>query len=178
MWEGEAVIVDLDTRKWGDRPHYRMNTELLGHDEHGAWLGLPVGSPYSGPNGAGELEHGFVGLIPEDSWWIASFWAGHPETDVYVDITTTAIWKTESHLVVVDLDLDVIRYRDGRTELVDEDEFEEHRVVLGYPVDVVDQARATAEEMLSLVAGRREPFDEVGRRWLMRLPAQLGTLER
>jgi hypothetical protein len=29
-----------------------------------------------------------------------------------------------------------------------------------------------------LVAGRREPFDEVGRRWLMRLPAQLGTLER
>jgi len=170
MWEGEAVIVDLDVRKWGDQPHYRMNTELLGRDEYGAWLGLTAGTPYSGPNGAAELEHGFISLIPDDTWWIASFWDGHPETDVYVDITTATTWRTESHLVVIDLDLDFIRYRDGRTELLDEDEFEEHQIVLGYPADVITQARATADEMLSSVAQRHEPFDEVGDRWLAKLP--------
>ena len=36
---------------------------------------------------------------------------------------------------MVDLDLDVIRMRDGRIILDDEDEFEEHQVRYAYPPD-------------------------------------------
>ncbi len=59
------MIVDLDVRKWGDRPQYRMGTELLGRDDHGTWLGLPTGNAYVGPSGPGVLENGSITVVPE-----------------------------------------------------------------------------------------------------------------
>jgi len=44
----------------------------------------------------------------------------------------------------VDLDLDVIRTFSGETKLLDEDEFEEHQIELGYPEVLVVQAREVA----------------------------------
>jgi predicted RNA-binding protein associated with RNAse of E/G family len=161
------VIVDCDMRKWVDRPHWRFDTELLGRDEHGTWLGARIGTTYTGPRGAGAWQHNFVVLVPEDRWWIAS-WndVQQPEIEVYVDITTAPRWLNEGVVTAIDLDLDVARLRDGRVELWDEDEFEEHRVRFAYPQDVVDRASATAQEVITAVEGRDEPFGEVGARWL------------
>lgn len=167
-WDAtNAMIVDLDTRKWGNRPHWRFPSRLLGQDVHGVWLGLPVGTPYTGPRGAGQLEHGFVTLVPPKEFWIASFQASsHPETDLYVDITTHAEWLTDAHVTVVDLDLDVIRFKDGRMHLDDEDEFAEHQMVYDYPPDVIERAESTARQLMRDVAGRREPFGDASACWL------------
>ena len=67
---------------------------------------------------------------------------------------------------MVDLDLDVIRTRDGDLLLDDEDEFDQHRVLLGYPADVVELARGTAERLMMAGAAGHEPFGEAGGRWL------------
>jgi hypothetical protein len=66
----------------------------------------------------------------------------------------------------VDLDLDVIRYRNGKVLLDDEDEFAEHQVTLGYPEDVIEKALATAKWLMDAVEQRREPFGAAGRPWL------------
>jgi hypothetical protein len=171
MGEEQALIVDLDLRKWGGRPHYRHAAELLGSDEHGTWLGVRAGTPFTGPNGLGEMPGAFVLAVRDDAWWFPSFWEPGPGLDfeVYVDVTTLPRWLNDGHLTAIDLDLDVIRRVDGTVFLDDEDEFEEHLVLFGYPDVVIDKARTTARWLMDAVASEREPFGSASRRWMERL---------
>lgn len=166
----KPLIVDCDFRKWGDAAHWRFETTLLGRDEHGTWLRNTPPTPFTGPRGAGEWAHSFAILVPNSEWWVASFnaKAGWKATDVevYVDVTTVPTWPDPSHMTVIDLDLDVIRQFDGHVYVDDEDEFDEHRVKFGYPDEVVEQALRTTTELVEATEQRREPFGEVGRRWL------------
>jgi protein associated with RNAse G/E len=59
---------------------------------------------------------------------------------------------------LVDLDFDVIVWRDRSVELVDEDEFEQHRVELGYPDELVAAARAESARVFEQVAAGVPPF--------------------
>lgn len=158
-------------RKWDGYPTYRFEADPLGRDEYGTWLGLPTPTPYKGPKGPGTWKHSSVILVPETEWWIASF---NDERDpkgveLYIDVTTASEWVAESLFRTIDLDLDVVRYFDGRLKLKDTDEFEERRVKLGYPDHVVRRAREEAESLMQAVEARQEPFDGVGRRWLEKL---------
>ena len=69
----------------------------------------------------------------------------------------------------VDLDLDVIQGTTGRIWVDDEDEFAAHRVALGYPDEVVEQAVTSCQEVLTAVTGHAAPFDGAHRDWLARL---------
>jgi predicted RNA-binding protein associated with RNAse of E/G family len=155
-------------RKWGGKPHYRFEVDLLGRDDHGTWLAGRPPVPFEGPEYPGEFLQRFAILVPDDRWWVASFNEEGPHTDieVYVDITTPAEWTSESHVTIVDIDLDIVLQRDGRLYIDDEDEFEDHIVEYAYPADLVDNARRTATEMLDVVRARGEPFGDVFRRWL------------
>ena len=61
----------------------------------------------------------------------------------------------------------MVRWRaDGRIEIADEDELEEHTALYGYPDDIVQRARATAAEIRDAMSARSEPFGAVGWAWL------------
>ncbi|MBX3065961.1 MAG: DUF402 domain-containing protein [Anaerolineae bacterium] len=64
----------------------------------------------------------------------------------------------DSELRWIDLDLDVRIFADGRYEILDEDEFEEHRLKYGYPKDVQEKAQSAVQEILDLARRRQEPF--------------------
>jgi uncharacterized protein len=159
------VIVDCDHRKWPDRPHWRFPAHILDRDEHGTWLVTEPPTPFTGPK-TGVWTHRFVTLVPEDEWWLASFYDTLTDSElafeIYVDISTPARWLTPQHVQSVDLDLDVIHFPDGRTLIDDEDEFIEHQKLYGYPDDIITRARDTADRMLELVASRAEPFGRAG----------------
>lgn len=164
--------VDCDFKKWGDRQHYRFDLDRLGRDEHGTWLAArPPVTVTAGPRAPFDMPQTFVTVIPDDDWWIATFYAPlHAEIDIYVDITTPANWVSETHVTSIDLDLDVVRYRvDGRIEIVDEDELEEHTTLYGYPDEIVGRAKDAAEEIVDAMSERREPFDEAGWAWLAKV---------
>jgi uncharacterized protein len=161
--------IDCDLRKWDGSSHYRFGADLLGRDDHGTWVGCRPPTPFTGPDGPGEFPYGFVILLPTDGWWVASFNDMGSTIHTYVDIATPPTWPSATHVTFVDLDLDVIRYHDGRLLLDDEDEFEEHLVHYRYPDDVIATARRTATELMDAVASRREPFGTVGERWLATL---------
>ncbi|MGN6721686.1 MAG: DUF402 domain-containing protein, partial [Marmoricola sp.] len=112
-----------------------------------------------------------VVLVPHDDWWLATFYdddARRP-VDTYVDITTPAIW-TDDAVTCVDLDLDVVRRVDGSVFVDDEDEFAEHQHSLGYPSDVIAQARASATTVLRGVEADEIPFNRaVAARWIAKL---------
>ena len=81
----------------------------------------------------------------------------------YVDMTTPAAWD---HAVVraVDLDLDVVERLDHTVFVDDEDEFASHQVEFGYPTEIVDLARSSADIVLTALTRHLPPFDGSARR--------------
>jgi hypothetical protein len=124
--------------KWGGRRHHGAELVYLGADEHGDWLGDPVGNAWSGGPASFTSVTDNVLVVPRDRAHTAMFYEPHPEQEfeLYVDITTVPRWEGLV-ATAVDLDLDVIRLFDGSWFVDDEEEFAEHRVALGYPAEVV-----------------------------------------
>ncbi len=166
-------MVRVQMEKWGGQLHWHFSMEHLGRDEHGVWLaGAPGTVLQRGSEPPRVKPDAWVLLVPPSARWIAS-WNDEAGPEVYVDVTLPPEWRNGT-LVAVDLDLDVVRERDGTVALLDEDEFAEHQVQFGYPLDVIEEAERTATWLMDAVAARTEPFDRIGPRWLARaacLPA-------
>lgn len=160
---------DYASEKWGGHPHYRGLAHHIGDDEHGSWLWGPAGRTiYRGDVELFVTEFASLTLVPENGWWAAAWWPGHGDIDVYVNINTPAAWRTDT-LTCVDLDLDVIRFRDGRVEVVDREEFDLHKERYGYPADLIDSAETAASAVFDLVVRYVTPFDGVAAQlWLER----------
>lgn len=140
----------------------------LGTDEAGIWLLAPKGAEASyAARGPAPLPVNFLTLVPHATGWIATWMWGNDaiDIDVYVDVVGDPRWVSATELRVIDLDLDVIRRRNGHVSLDDEDEFLENVTLRRYPADVVQRARATAGELVEAVAQRRPPFGNESQQW-------------
>jgi uncharacterized protein len=167
-------LIQVDQRKWPDREHYQFEVSLLGRDAYGTWVIAAAGTVVRrGSDEPWPMPGGFVGLVPDDEWWVASFYSAHPEVDIYVDIGTPPVWKGR-RLTYIDLDLDVIRRLNGTVQIIDEDEFEENRIAHSYPQEMVDGARAAADHVARLIRNSSEPFGSVFMEWVAKVdPARL-----
>jgi hypothetical protein len=164
--------VRVVTTKWVERPHWEFDAVHLGSDEHGDWLGLPVGTHLARPGAAFDTETDQVVLVPCGLWWIATFHAPGYRVATYVDMTTPPVWSsTHAGLRVgaVDLDLDVVELADGTVYVDDEDEFAEHRVEHRYPAEVVTGAEESCAQVADAVRRAVAPFDGSARAWLARV---------
>ena len=185
MEPGTPIRVEMT--KWGERPHWQFAGTYLGADEHGEWLGFPQGTHNHRPGNEFHARVDAVTLVPTGGWYAATFQAPGIWCDIYVDIATPGEW--DGHVLrAVDLDLDVVRLADplpddardaavtaGRTAgeifVDDEDEFAEHQVAYGYPVDVIAAAQASCDAVLEAVRTGAAPYDGSHQRWLDLLSA-------
>jgi protein associated with RNAse G/E len=162
--------VDLVLRKFDGRPHRWVTARLLGDDEYGTWLGTPRGTVVHyayGSRPTGRTRADAVRLLPSDGWWMAMFLADPDVRELYCDVISPPVWTAAGEITVIDLDIDVIRYRaDKRVVVEDEDEFEEHRATLGYPPEVVAGALAGAASLRAALLRDEEPFAGHYRGWL------------
>ena len=79
-------------------------------------------------------------------------------------------------MTTADLDLDVIRFVDGRVEVVDRDEFELHQRRYGYPEDLVAEAERATATAYERVVARMPPFDGfAARAWIERARTEAGV---
>ncbi|GAA5032565.1 hypothetical protein GCM10023258_31650 [Terrabacter aeriphilus] len=161
--------------KWGGGRHWEWDGHYLGSDEHGHWWFAPAGTRCARPGVEFVEPSGWVSLAPHEGAYVAGFYPGHREISVYVDMTTEPVWRRreatggpEWEVTMVDLDLDVVLTRDGHLFVDDEDEFDQHRVELGYPAEVVELAERWRDVVLAAVAAGDEPFGTVGHAWLRR----------
>ncbi|HEX6500376.1 MAG TPA: DUF402 domain-containing protein [Micromonosporaceae bacterium] len=151
--------------KYDGTPHRSYPARLVARRPEGSWLLVAAGTVATLAGGDAVREEAYTLLVPSDAWWTAMFNAAPRRTEVYCDITTPAIWG-EGEVSLVDLDLDVRRRRTGEIELLDEDEFAEHRARYGYPDQVVAQARAAAHWLVGALGDGTEPFASAYRPWL------------
>ena len=99
-----------------------------------------------------------VELYFEDRWYNVWHFPDDPTHLWYCNVALPASFDGKT-LRWVDLDIDIRCYRDGVPEVLDEDEFEQHRVELGYPAEIVEGALAARDEALRLARERAFPFD-------------------
>ncbi len=163
MKAGDPVIVEY--RKWGDLPHWRYEMRRVGQDKRGVWLGGQAGTPARrGGEDPVSIEHPFVQLIAPTAWW-SPIWNSEGEIAVYVDVVEPAVWE-DGLVRMIDLDLDVIRRRDGSVAVLDEDEFTENSAA--YPEYVVSTVRAAVARLVMALEADEEPFCDEGPGWLER----------
>ena len=163
--EPDGKKVRLVFTKYDGRLHWHAWLTFLGEDEHGVWLAAPTGTVWQRGSEPQVQLPASVTLIPRDVWWVASFNTAPAKFDAYIDLTSVAVWNGDE-VTMIDLDLDVVRYRgDGAVRLLDEDEFAEHRVAFGYPETVVASVTDTARRLISDVV-TAEPFAAAYRPWL------------
>lgn len=153
--------MELASEKWGGHPHYRGVVHHLGDDEHGMWVWGPAGRTiYRGEVAVFVTELATVTVIPPGAWWTPTWWVGHTEIELYVNINTPAA-RQGDRIVSVDVDLDVIRRTDGTVEIIDRDEFEVHQVRYGYPPELIAGTERAAAEAYDRVVQNVPPFDGV-----------------
>lgn len=159
--------IEVRYSKWGGIDHWHFVMDVLGQDEHGWWFFGRAGMPIQrGAEPVLRQQQDFALLVPAEGCWTACFNADG-DLEIYADVTTRPELSPDQ-VTAVDLDLDVVRYRDGRVAVLDEDEFAEHQVGLGYPAELIDQARASCDWLVGAVSARREPFGQTGAAWLAR----------
>lgn len=151
----------LERRKFPDTAHYGVRARYLGEDDHGVWAGARPGHEVrKGDDESFKGPQTVVWCVPRDGWYLIHYLYGHPNLDIYIDIATPAVWN-ERGARLIDLDLDVVVWNnaDGRgVELVDEDEFELHRVALDYPQELVKRARRAGRDVLAAATAGTVPF--------------------
>jgi uncharacterized protein len=152
--------------------HWGFEAQWLGEDEWGAWIALPMGSKrWKGHDEVEPSTGDAVFCAPRDGWWHLHYnGATHPTYSHFVDIATPPVWVSEDRYEMIDLDLDVAVYRDGRVEVQDEDEFETHQVQYQYSAEMIRRAREETRMIVSALQNRQEPFFEVAAVWLSQVP--------
>jgi hypothetical protein len=161
-------VVRWDGRKWPDRQHWQFAMERLGSDAHGQWFSVPAGAEVRrGDEPVRMAPHGCVLLVPPGTWWTVEFYWDHPLHSIYVNIGTPCE-ASEGAIRQVDLDLDVVRTRDGRVQILDEDEFAVHQKLYGYPPDLIESARHAADAAALLIKDSIEPFGLAAEHWMLR----------
>ena len=152
-------------RKWDGSPHWEHEIVYLGSDEWGDWVGQPRGARSHRPGRESPAREPNVTLLaPSGEFAFTRNARPHP-THTYIDLAWAVGWAGDEP-GGIDMDLDVVD-EDGRVWIDDEDEWDEHRVLYGYPADVQAALTAKAAQLKAQVIARTAPFDEATpSRWL------------
>ncbi|MFB8385529.1 DUF402 domain-containing protein [Microbacterium sp. NPDC055910] len=160
-------------RKWNGDPHWVHECLYLGADAWGEWFGQPVGSRSTRPGREIVTTAPNVTLLPPSGDYALTVNTAPPASyRVYIDLAWDARWDA-AEPEGIDMDLDVVRAIDERGVWIDDrDEWDEHRVAYGYPLDIVARLEELAVDLERRVSRRIAPFDEAtADAWLTRLAA-------
>lgn len=158
----DRPLIRSESTKYDGSIHYEFDTHLIDHVDGCLRLWIPAGTPNRSYRGEGAFEVDCVMLVfPGDEH--RGFNVVHHAAPIRgilaaSDILTAALLDG-STLRWIDLDLDVEVHEDGRPELVDEDEFEEHQVRYRYPTEMIEGARRSATTAFDLARTASFPFD-------------------
>ena len=117
-----------------------------------------------------EVRHPHLGVIRpgtisyEYYWknqWFNVFRFHEPDNkfrNYYCNINKPPIFK-DGILDYVDLDIDVLVWKDSSYQILDLDEFEENARKYNYPENLQEKAKETLSHLLNLVVSKAFPFD-------------------
>ncbi len=141
------------SQKYDTHPHYTWPAVLLGND------GQQLHLEYVASNASYSLHFTFW----RDRWYnvLTYYQADRSLHHLYCNVAMPP--SIQDHTITfIDLDLDVVFWPDGTREILDEDEFEAHRLRYNYPDSVQANARQAVNAILAEAAARHGPFSVLG----------------
>lgn len=160
-------------RKWDGSAHWVHDCVYLGSDAWGDWFGQPAGWRSHRPGREVIAGGPNVTLLPPSGDYALTVNATPPARyRVYIDLAWDVRWDA-GEPTGIDMDLDVVRAVDERGIWIDDrDEWNEHRVAYGYPLDIVAHLEDLALDLEHRVTASVAPFDDAtADAWLHRLAA-------
>lgn len=154
-------IVKINSRKFDGKIHRSWNAEFL---QQTASLLTFVGEFEN------EVKHPHLGVIRRGTVSHEFYWLNRgynvfrfhePEgglRNFYCNINLPPKFENDV-LDYVDLDIDVLVWKDFSFEILDSDEFEENAVAFDYPKTLRDDVDGNLQEILSLIKQKSFPFD-------------------
>jgi hypothetical protein len=157
-------------RKWDGGAHWVNDCVYLGSDRWGDWVGQPDGWRNVRPGLEFLADGPNVTLLPPSGDYAMTVHGSPRRVRIYIDIAWDVHWENREPQGI-DMDLDVVKAIDERGLFIDDrDEWDEHRVAYGYPLDIVAKLEALAVDLERRVAGAEPPFDDATpETWLARL---------
>lgn len=148
----------------------------LGSDEWGDWFGQAAGWRSFRPGREVLAPAPNVTLLPPSGEWVFTHNAAPSRTRVYIDLAWDARFSDTGEPTGIDMDLDVVEHTERGIWIDDRDEWDEHRVHYGYPLDIVARLEAVALDLEQRVTRRDAPFDDATcERWIARLDELRGA---
>jgi uncharacterized protein len=162
-----GILTDMErpcqvvAHKFNNQVHLKFDARLTYDDGDLLRVSYPMGTVVHHFTRRAE----FIEKTNTEAWFWRSRWY-----NVYVNIYEDGSLKSfycnvamppnldHDEIHWIDLDLDVQIFPDGTYAILDEDEFDEHKVKYGYPDDVQARARQAVDEIIALARLRTEPF--------------------
>ena len=155
---GDSLL--LRVTKYDGEAHWIQRLQVLSDDGLLLRAHASAGAPIF--TSRGEFRSRYESFVHfwRDRWYNV-FRLAEPgeETALWYCNVTTPPELDGGEIRYIDLDLDVTVRAGGTIELLDADEFEEHRLKYGYPEDVVEHAQAAVGELSALARRNQFPFD-------------------
>lgn len=76
----------------------------------------------------------------------------------YCNLASPSLYDGEA-IKNIDYDLDVKVYPNGEYDILDQDEFEDHAMRMGYGVDVIDVVEGSLDLLLKIIDAHEAPFN-------------------
>lgn len=157
-------------RKWHGGRHWVNDAIYLGSDRWGDWLGQPDGWRNVRPGLEFLADGPNVTLLPPSGDYAMTVHGRPRRVRTYIDLAWDIRWQ-DREPQGIDMDLDVVKAIDERGFFIDDrDEWDEHRIAYGYPLDIVRTLESLALDLERRVAAAEAPFDDAtSEAWLSRL---------
>lgn len=154
--------ITVRSLKHGGRPHRTWRARLEAREGSlivlDAFFAEEVKHPILGTIEAGTLSKEYFWT---DRWY-SVFRFGSPSgaglLNFYCNVNTPARLEAGT-LYYTDLDVDVLVRPDRSYSILDVDEFERHAELYSYPAEYRVRVQEALDELVSLVEGRKFPFD-------------------
>ena len=154
-------LITINSRKYDGKIHRSWKATLIGQTNS---LLKFVGEFDQ------EIKHPHLGVIKpgtvsyEYYWldrWYNVFRFHEPEGDLrnfYCNVNLPPKFENDV-LNYVDLDIDVLVWKDFSYSILDLEEFEENALIFNYPAELITETKANLDKLLYQIENRKFPFD-------------------
>lgn len=154
--------VRLETFKYPSQPRYHFPVSVVEDKPEQLMLYSGPGTPvYVGKEDTtvSSHNHNLTFLWPDRYYNAILFWKPDWTFDCYyVNLALPHQWDGEL-CTYIDLELDVALFPDGTIKILDEDEYEESKILYNYPRELIAKIDQSAREVVQLMERRAFPFD-------------------
>jgi len=167
--------IRIQSLKYGNQLHYEWETTLLEKTDTYIFVlghrGRKLKHYTKGQ--VFTVEHWTIEFFPFDDWFtVSADIVDGKITQYYCNISQPAQFN-EDRVTFVDLDIDLV-YKDGRWNVVDEDEFSVNAIKYSYPPDLVRKVIHEQQSLEQRIEQGRFPFDGTIDRFIKMLPSVVG----